>query len=508
MSITGLGGLGGLVSGMDSKTMIEKLMMIEAQPLVSMKTQQKKVELRKGLLQEINSALLKLKTKVEALADAQKVMAKKVTSSDDKVAIGTAFKADQVIEGSYDLKVEQLATAWTAKSANITSFANPTTKELGWSGTFKVQYTNGTKTQVSRDITIEATDRLTDIAAKINASLEDSQTAGSMKVKATVVDNTLIMTSGETGAGSSVQILNDTAGIFGPGKLGLTDGDATAASFTSATVGKNSKFTVNGIDIERSKNSGLNDVIQGLEITLLQEGKSVNLKVEPDYEASEKVIQEFIDAYNSTMELLTTRMNEKTEKDAKSDTMLSKGLLRGDPALSSIQSALRDITGKAFSGSEMFKTLNSIGIRVDKSDNGVSGKLYIDTTKLREALSRNPNEVMKVFYVDGNANGKLDVDDNKAANGLAGMMFNKLFTLTDTTKVLHGTKSAPKGLLPSRMELMDGQVKEFNNRMESFNRRLDMRRKTLEAQFTSMEMMMQQSNSAGTFMMARMNSTY
>ncbi|TCP57841.1 flagellar hook-associated protein 2 [Tumebacillus sp. BK434] len=505
MSISGLGSLGGLVSGMETKTLIEKLMLIEAQPLVKMQQQQKKTELRKGLYQEINSTLLKLRSKVEALADQQKVLAKKLTSSDEKVVTAKMANAGQIVSGDYSINVTQLATAWTAKSANITSFANPTTKELGWSGTFQIKYADSTATQISKDITIEASDRLTDIAAKINSALENSTANKSMKVKATVVDNTLIFNTTETGAASTVQILNDTSGIFGAGKLGMTNGNTTAASFTSAVAGLNSEFTVNGVNIVRTKNTGLTDVIMGVDLTLLKQGEpTVSLKASADLEASQKVIQEFVDTYNSTMELLNARMNEQSVPDAKSDTLLSKGLLRGDSALSSIQSSLREITGKAFTGSEMFKTLNSIGITVDMSDKGVAGKLTIDSTKLQDALTRNPNEVMKIFFVDSNANDKLDVNDDRVGNGLAGMMYSKLFMLTDSTKVTYGRTSGSKGLVPSRMELMDSQIKGFTDRMESFNRRLEMRRKTLEAQFTSMEMMMQRSNSAAGFMMARM----
>lgn len=505
MSVSGLGSLGGLVSGMDTKTLVSQLMSLESRPLVKMNQQKQKASLRKELYQEINSSLATLKSKAEALSNAQKVLAKKMTSSDDKVVTAKMADASRTVAGDYKIDISQLATAWTAKSANITSFANPTTKELGWAGTFKIKNTNGTDVQISKDITVTATDRLTDIAAKINSSLEDSATTESMKVKATVVDNTLILTSTETGSGTSVEILNDAAGIFGPGKLGLTDGNAASAAFTGATAGLNSKFTVNGVNVERTKNTGLTDVVMGVDLTLLKKGEpTATLNVSADMEASEKVIRDFIDAYNSTMELIGTRMNEQAVPDATTESMMRKGLLRGDSALSSIRSSLREITGEVFSGSSLYKTLNSIGITVDTADNGVAGKLTIDSTKLRAAIEQHPDEVMKVFFVDSNANNKLDVDDKSKANGFAGMMYNKLFMLTDTTTTTFGNTSSPKGLIPSRVDLLDDQIKAFDERMESFNKRLELRQRTLEAQFTSMELMMQQSNATAGFMNARM----
>ncbi|ARU60425.1 hypothetical protein CBW65_04590 [Tumebacillus avium] len=502
MSISGLGGLGGLVSGMDSKTLVDKLMMIESQPLVKMQQQQKKTELRKGLYQEINASLLKLKTAVSALSDPQKLLAKKMASSDDKVVTAKMANADKIVTGTYNIDVTQLASAWTSRSGSITTFANPTTKELGWSGTFKIQTGDGSTSQTSKDITIVATDRLTDIATKINSALEDSADAKAMKIKATVVDNTLILNSTETGAGRTVQVLNDASGIFQTGKLGMTD---ASGNFTAATAGQNSKFSVNGVNVERTKNTGLTDVIMGVDLTLLKSGEpTTSLNVTEDFEASEKVIRDFITAYNDTTELINARMNEQPVAGATTDTFMSKGLLRGDSALYNIQSTLREITGKQFTSSSMFKTLNSIGIEVDKADNGVAGKLTLNSTKLREAMTQNPSEVMKVFFVDSDGNDKLDEKDSGTGNGLAGMMYNKLFMLTDTTTTTYGVTSAPKGLLPSRMNLMDTQIKSFTDTMEAFNRRLGMRRKTLEAQFTSMEMMLQQSNASASFMQARM----
>ncbi|ASS73940.1 hypothetical protein CIG75_02390 [Tumebacillus algifaecis] len=502
MSISGLGGLGGLASGMDSKSLIEKLMMLEARPLLKMQQSQKSTELKKGLYQEINSSLLKLKSAVETLSDPKKLLAKKLVSSDEKVVIAKMADPNKIVSGDYNIKVEQLATAWTAKSASITP-ANPVTKELNWTGSFNIEYSDGTNTQVSRAINIVETDRLSDIALKINASLEDSANGKQMKVKATVVDNTLIMTSTETGENSTVKILNDTNGIFGAGKLGLTN---AAGDFSSAVAGKNAEFSVNGVDVVRSKNTGLTDVIMGVELTLLKQGEpATKLEAGEDFEASEKAIQDFINAYNSTMELVNARMNESKVPDAKSDALMSKGLLRGDSALYSIQSSLRSITGTAFSSSDMFKTLNAIGIKVDTSDDGKSGRLTLDSKKFREAMNNNPNEVMKVIFNDSNGNGKLDVDDSGKDSGLAGMLFNKLFMLTDTTSTSFGPKSSPKGLLPSRMSLMDDQIKSFDSTMEAFNKRLTMRRKTLEAKFTSMELMLQKSNASAGFLAARMN---
>ncbi|MFC4768248.1 flagellar filament capping protein FliD [Effusibacillus consociatus] len=510
MSISGMGGLGGLVSGMDTKSLIEKLMMLEAQPLVKMKQQQKLVELRKGLYNEVNSSLLSLKTKAEALSKATSVLAKKMTSSDDKTVTATTADATKVVSGTYNIEITKLATALTGKSTASLSSA---TTGLNYSGTFNIVYKDGVgNTQTSKDITIDPSDSLTTIATKINSALDNTTTANPMKVKATVVDKTLILASTETGAGRSIQITGSASqSIFGStasGGLGLID---AGGNLIATDVGQDADFKVNGVQVIRKFNSNLTDVIMGVNLNLLKDAGSsgipakATLTVEADLDSSVKLVRDFVDQYNATMDLIQTRLKEHKVPDAKSDALMSKGLLRGDSALISIQSSLRSIMGATFSGSQVYSTLHSIGIEVDTStDKGKSGRLMVNDKKLRDALTNNPNEVMKVLYVDINSNGRLDENDSTNAAGMVGMLNSKLFMLTDSTTALFGSTSAPKGLLPSRIKLMDKEIDSFNDRMEVFNRRLEMKRNQLEAQFTNLETMMQQTNAAGGFLMQRM----
>ncbi|WP_018132186.1 flagellar filament capping protein FliD [Effusibacillus pohliae] len=508
MGITGLGGLGGLVSGLDSKALINQLMQIESQPLIRMKQQQHLLELKKGLYGEINSSLLALQSKLQALTDPAVIQKKKVTSSDATVATATVTNQATVTPGTYSITITQLATALTGRSADQTAkITNPTTGALGYSGTFNI-VVDGVQSQT---ITINASDNLNAIANRINSALDNTASPQLMKIKATVVNNTLFLSTSETGSGHSVKIINDVSNIFGAGNLGLVDagGNLIPDSTNPDAVGKDAQFTVNGVAITRKSNTNLTDVINGVSLNLLK-GTSATpgtatLTIDADLDASVQAVKDFVNQYNSTLDLIQTRLTEKPIPNATSDVGMSKGLLRADSALIQIQSAMRSITGATYTGSTIYKTLYSIGIQVDEGgDYGKSGHLMVDESKLRDALTKNPTEVMKIFFNDTNGNGRLDPADTGSAAGFAATLYNKILLLTDTSTVNYGTTSAPNGLLPSRIDLLTKQMSDYDMRIDAFNRHLDMTQKMLERQFSALEVMLQQNSSQGAFLQSRL----
>nr|WP_276531874.1 flagellar filament capping protein FliD [Brevibacillus invocatus] len=495
---------------MDSQTLIEQLLRLEAQPLVNIKNQQKKLDLRKGLLQEINSSLLALKTKAEALTKAENIQTKMVNSSNDKGAIATISDATKVVTGTYNVSVTKLATSLSAKSADQSARTNPTTKQLNYSGTFNLTWSDGTTTKTSEPITIDESDSLAHIASKINSAVDNSSNPEKMKIKATVVDNTLIISSEDTGAGRTVQIGgNDSQAIFGSSGLGLIDGsgklDTTAASGgQGGNSGNDAEMIVNGVTVRRSSNTNLNDVILGVTLSLKGQGETTTVQVDPDLDTSVSKIKEFVTQYNSTIDLIRTRLSEKSDPNATTDFGKGKGLLRADSALISIESSLRSTLTTVFNSSSVYKNLRAIGIDIDKADNGVSGKLAVDETKLRDALTKNPNEVQKLFFVDSNDNDKLDENDKTISSGFVGLLYNKLFMLTDTATNTYGNNSTPKGIIPSRIKSLEKSFESFDDKIEDFNRRLEMKRRQLQTQFTAMEKLMQQNQSALGFLQQKM----
>lgn len=101
--------LPGLLSGIDTSTLIAQLMAIEKRKLTIYQDRIDKWDEKKNALSDIESKLSALRTTVQDLSDAEKLRAFNITSSDtDKV---TAEATSSAYEGNHTVVVNQLATA-------------------------------------------------------------------------------------------------------------------------------------------------------------------------------------------------------------------------------------------------------------------------------------------------------------------------------------------------------------------------------------------------------------
>ncbi|MBX6378850.1 MAG: flagellar filament capping protein FliD, partial [Clostridia bacterium] len=370
MAITGLGGIGGIFSGLDTDTLVRQLMSIERRPAVLMENRRHLYELRKELWSEVNGALLALRAKAEAFLDPYAVNRKKVSSSDETAVVARVGDHGQALVGRYDISVTRLATAhkvWgTAMGAGWT---------YGGSAAETFQVSDGT---VTVSVTVNPGDDLLDIARSINDARDGS--GRKADVQATVIGDVLYLQRGMTGAGNVMTFTDSTNGILKT--LGILN---ATGSIANQSVPQDAQFSVNGLSFVRSQNTGLTDVIAGLSIDLRKEGVAAALTVEQDVQAGVDAIRAFVDQYNAVIDLVNTRLSEKPEPNAVTDTALRKGLLRGDTTLVNIKSRLRTTMTQNYGSLSLYKDLSQIGIRTDSADFGKSGKLVVDEAKLREA---------------------------------------------------------------------------------------------------------------------------
>lgn len=172
--------LGGLVSGLDTKALIEQLMAIEQQPLNLIQQKKSTLNTKNQLFQTVNTRILALKGATSELTLDLNLKAKKTTSSDTNVV--TAKAGAGAATSSYQLRVKQLATATTLSSATgagqaLTPVQGATlVKDLKGSapitsGTFTVQWKDGADTTRTANITVDAnTDTIDNVFAKIAAA--------------------------------------------------------------------------------------------------------------------------------------------------------------------------------------------------------------------------------------------------------------------------------------------------------------------------------------------------
>ncbi|HVT14166.1 MAG TPA: flagellar filament capping protein FliD [Fimbriimonadaceae bacterium] len=206
-SISGIN-FSGLSSGIDTSSIIQKLVSLESQPLQTYQSQLSDLQNQQSVFAGLKTQLQSIASAVSALNAPLAFNPVSATSSDTTVA--TITGSTTAAAGIYNLTVSKLAQAQKIASAAQTD----TTSALNKTGTFVV---NGKVIQVS------ATDSLQKIAQNIN-----SAGAG---VTASLIDGGsgnayLTIAANSSGVKNKIQIADVTGGVMG--SLGVIGGAATS----------------------------------------------------------------------------------------------------------------------------------------------------------------------------------------------------------------------------------------------------------------------------------------
>lgn len=407
---------------------------------------------------DISTRLGNLMSKLEALQDESTYQTKKVTSSDDTIA--TISGTSDSMEGSYDLVVKQLATA-SKITGGVVSKADGTTKistkdALGYSG--KLTITNGATDGSDKALTVEidvkATDSLKDIANAINNAKDPSDDKGtkSAGLKATIVNNQLVVTSEEMG--------DRTLTIGGDLK------DSLGFANSQTTRGQSAKFTLDGIEMERNSNSPT-DVIDGVTLNFKKAdaSKTITLGLTNDTDKELSAVKDFVSQYNSVMSFLSEKMD--VGDPSKSDN--TTGALAGDSTLISLQSKLQStvLGGKSVDG----VSASTLGLSVDRN-----GTLSLDETKFKAQLAKNPNAVKDFFFVD---------TSNKYSTEKTGTGYT-----ADFKAVLDrytSTKSGSEGVISLRKSSYQSEIKDYNKQIERITEQIATKRARYVTMFTNLD---------------------
>lgn len=130
--------VGGLSSGLDTKSIVNQLLQLDARPKVRSEWNKQLWESRKSVWTEVNSRLLALQGKANVLTNPSTWSgAIGVTSSDSTRATGTVSGSNPAT-GTYALEVSQLAAVERWDAANSTGAAVGGSRQSGtwWAGAF------------------------------------------------------------------------------------------------------------------------------------------------------------------------------------------------------------------------------------------------------------------------------------------------------------------------------------------------------------------------------------
>ncbi|GIP40990.1 flagellar hook-associated protein 2 [Paenibacillus sp. J31TS4] len=476
--------IGGLVSGMDTDTIVRDLMKARRLPLDKLKQNKQLLEWKRTDYRDMNSKLTSFRDLVFNMKLQGTFMAKKAESSDDKIlTVGSSTSANA---GTYTIRIDELAEAASLTSGALEKKDSTTTMaSLGLLTDTKLTITGEKGTET---IDVATTDSISGLINAINAK---STTTG---VKASYDENLgrLFFTSTTTGEKAKVELTSDDK-TFLSGKLKLAQ---------TTAEGKNAKVTYNGdIPAEFASNTF---TINGISFTAKQaqmEGAPpIRVTVNQDVDSAFNTIKSFVEKYNELISTINTKVTEtryrnfaplsdeqkEAMKDKEVDLWEDKaksGLLKGDSTLSSILNSMRVALSTPVTGlpDKQINQLSQIGIKTGAYQD--KGKLYLDEAKLKQAISENPDQVMALFTA---SDGK---DTSSSADGLAFRLYDEV---NGAVKAL--TEKAGTAAYLTDNSLISKDLRDIDDRITALTNRLTDIESRYYRQFSAMEAAMNKAN--------------
>jgi len=419
----------GLISGLDSATLVQQLMALERQPIRDLQARISLAERQRDAYQDINTKLLALKTAAEALAGVTATGEKTVTSSASDAMTGTATAS--AVEGAYTFRVIQLAQSSQVGSdgqAAAFTFSGAGSIDIDIDGVF------------AGSAVVAAGATLQDAADAVNALGIDA--AASVLFDGT--DYRLLVTSKISGALGQLTV-TDTTGD-------LSFSDITAGQDAEIRLGTTTPLTITSAD------NTFTGVIAGVTFTVFQEtapADTVTVTVGPAVTESDMAegVKAFVEAYNAVVD----RIDELYTYDAEGERA---ALLQSDTTLRFIKSDLSRFVIDPVAGlPNPLNMLFQIGITLDGQ-----GVLQLDESVLDTQLQADLAGVQALF--------------EDAADGISGRFSTRLDYITKPTD----------GQISFSIDRLDQQITGYEDQIERLDELLNLKEQRLRAEFVAMEM--------------------
>jgi flagellar hook-associated protein 2 len=445
----------GLSSGIDTTAIITQLMAIETQPQNRLKTQLTISDARKQVLSDIQTRLKNLQLAAQDLKSAGLWANKQTIDVNDPTKVAASL-AGPAGAGSYQLNVSQLARGAQRWYSYTTPSANNT-----------ITFSNGHTTAIAAGSNIDAAVLAvnSDATAPVYASAVTDAQSGSKY---------LVFSSRTTGA---------TASAF------TASASSIVEDGTRAVAGLDSAYSIGSGPVKNSSTNVITDAIPGASLTLkgvTTVSGPVTITIgapAPDQAAVTAKVKAFVDQYNSTLDFVRSKLDEKKVPKPQNAADQLKGLLHGDTMLEGVLSQLRIAVSATYAPGNptTLDQLSEIGISTGAAVGGgalnkdaIMGKLVFDAAKFSTAFTADPLSVQNLV---------------SGASGFGQALDN----------LLAPTLQAG-GTMASRLSSEDSTHKRLSDQIAAMDVLLQKKQDTLKAQFTAMEKALQSSQAQGQWL--------
>ncbi len=449
----------GMFSGMDTDALVKAMAMGQQNKVDKLNQKKQQAEWKKEQLTDINNKLRIFKDTYGSVMGDKSLIARKTYSSfnvDMASNAGVRITALATAKsGTYNVRVEQVATAATMKGTKITNRNEGLTdKELNAGiGTLtglaigEVPGGNIEFTINGVDFSFTANDSLKTIMDAVNKSEAGVTMSYSQATdRIDIVSNTMGEYDPTADAPDAKKTITfaDTSGFLGRFGLNSVAGGQDAIVYingeTEARRVDSNTLTLDGIQMTFVRPTGE----EGVDYTLSAHYKPAVETLKKFVEEFNTLIKELFDTYTQKVDRdyfpLTDEMRESmTEKQIeKWEAKAKEGLLNRDPNLSKLVEGMRSLLSKSFGN---FGNLASIGLSSSKYLVGESVKIELDEEKLMAALEEDADRVYKILgstTTDGSDGGFMQqlskMTDSYVANIKSRDIQNLTNDITDYAK--------------------------------------------------------------------------
>ena len=436
----------GLVSGLNTTTIISQLMQLEAAPQTSLKTAVTKTGSIVAALQALNTKLASLGDSAKAAATATSWQA--VTAASTATSV-TASAAAGAQPSSLTFSVGALATRQTSVSAGATDLASlfggpaPATLTLA---------TGSGATASVAAIDLTGVTDLAGLASAINTA-DTGVTATLVKVSAT--QSRLQLTGKATGTGAAFDLYAGAVtaaqvqgGSAPAALLGRTGATAiTAAADASITLWQGTGAQ----QVVTSASNAFTGLLTGVDFTLsTAEAAPVTVTVGRNDAALKTLASGLVTNLTTVLAEITSRTKSASTTAADGRVLVTGGILSGDSAVRSMQQSIVTAATDPIGG----RSPSTVGIVVGKD-----GTITFDEAKFTAALAADPANVQNIV------------------SGLAARVQTVATNLSDPTT----------GSISLKIKGQQSYITSLNDQVSNWDYRLALRRTALEKQYAGLE---------------------
>lgn len=273
----------------------------------------------------------------------------------------------------------------------------------------------------------------------------------------------------DTGIGDDSWFLTFTADETGEDNRISLSANLTMTEIQGAVAESlNAAFSVDGVDYQRQSNSGIDDVIQSVSLTL-KKVDSTQVSISASTEAMKEKIIDLIDTYNeinADIDLKTSYATDENEEG---------GVLSNIQSLKSLDSILFDLLGTIIDTGTSITSLADIGMETNQD-----GTITLDQTVLNEAFTSSLDDVTALFIGDSDRDIK----------GLGDTLNEKLRSMTNSST----------GIVNAEKSTMQEKIDNLTDSIETATQRLDRKYDQMARQFIQLDSYIGRMNSQANYL--------